>query len=271
MSSTGRYRITRFKRIYVEITSSCNLNCSFCQETLRAPVFMSTEQFTHVLKEIKPYTNFIYLHVKGEPLLHPQLENILKMCREENIIVNITTNGTLLHKQLDTLIKYPVHQINVSIHSADDNDCIDIDSYIKNVFSSCEEIADKTETEISMRLWNTKIEPTLFGQKNIQIKPHIYVNVRSPFEWPSLDNKYCNPRGFCQGLRQHIAVLSNDAVVPCCLDGNAIMELGNIFDTPLKNILESERCINFIEGFRKKTAVEPLCQHCSFKEMFSHK
>ena len=135
MSSTGRYRITRFKRIYVEITSSCNLNCSFCQETLRAPVFMSTEQFTHVLKEIKPYTNFIYLHVKGEPLLHPQLENILKMCREENIIVNITTNGTLLHKQLDTLIKYPVHQINVSIHSADDNDCIDIDSYIKNVFS----------------------------------------------------------------------------------------------------------------------------------------
>lgn len=263
--------IARFKRIYIEITSACNLNCSFCQETLRDPVFMNTRQFEHVLKEVRPYTNYIYLHVKGEPLLHPQLEEILKMCRDADMTVNLTTNGTLIHRQLDTLIKYPVHQMNISMHSADDNDCINMETYIRELFDCCEQLTAQTETEVSLRLWNTKKEPTLFGQKNCRIKQHLYVNVQSPFEWPALDNAYFNDRGFCQGLRQHIAVLSNGTVVPCCLDGNAVMTLGNLFTTPLSEILAGERSRAFIDGFNAKRAVEPLCMHCSFKERFSEK
>lgn len=263
--------VSRFKRIYIEITSTCNLKCSFCQETKRSPHFMSIEEFSNVLEQIKPYTNYIYLHVKGEPLLHPDLEAILLKCQQADLTVNLTTNGTLIYKKLDTLIKYPVHQINVSMHSADDNDCIDIDTYINELFYSCEEILNKTDTEISLRLWNTKKEPFLFGERNCTIKRHLYVNVQSPFEWPELNSSYCNERGFCQGIRTHIAILSDGTVVPCCLDGNGIMKLGNIFETPLKDILASDRSVAFIEGFRNKYAVEPLCKHCSFKERFAHK
>lgn len=263
--------VTRFKRIYIEITSSCNLNCSFCQETLRAPKFMSVDEFTHVLSEVKPYTNYIYLHVKGEPLLHPQLESILQLCSKADITVNITTNGTLIKKRLPELIKYPVHQINLSMHSADDNDCIDMDTYIHEVFESCETLLENTDTEISLRLWNTKENPHIFGQKNVKIKEHLHINVQSPFEWPSIENDYFCERGFCQGLRTHIAILSNGVVVPCCLDGNGIMELGNIFTSSLESILSSERSIAFRNGFNAKRAVEPLCMHCSFKERFNHK
>ena len=53
--------VARFKRIYIEITSSCNLKCSFCQETLRSPHFMSVDEFAHTLQQIRPYTNYIYL------------------------------------------------------------------------------------------------------------------------------------------------------------------------------------------------------------------
>lgn len=226
--------VARFKRIYIEITSSCNLKCSFCQETLRSPHFMSVDEFAHTLQQIRPYTNYIYLHVKGEPLLHPQLDEILALCRRAGVTVNLTTNGTLLAQKLPILLA-------------------------------------QTDTEISLRLWNTTGVPTLFGEKNCVIKRHLYVNVQSPFEWPALDNAYCNDRGFCQGLRQHMAVLSDGTVVPCCLDGNAVMALGNIFTTPLKDILAGERSVRFIEGFRAKRAVEPLCRHCSFKERFSHK
>lgn len=120
---------------------------------------MPIEDFGHILDEIRPYTNYIYLHVKGEPLLHPQLADILSLCRDCGITVNLTTNGTLIRQRLDTLIKYPVHQINVSMHSADDNDCIDMDTYINDLFYSCETLLDKTDTEISLRLWNTKNEP----------------------------------------------------------------------------------------------------------------
>lgn len=259
----------RFKRIYIEITSSCNLHCSFCQETLRPPAFLSVEQFAYILQEIKSYTNFIYLHVKGEPLLHPQLEEILRLCRESEITVNITTNGTLLKNRLETLIKYPVHQINISLHSADDNDCIDMDEYIKNVFFSCEEILARSDTEISMRLWNTKNEPLIFGQNNYHIKNRLHINIQSPFQWPDLNSSYCNPHGICQGLRTHIAVLSNGTVVPCCLDGNGVIALGNIFTESLKDILENERTVGILDNFRRRLAAEPLCRHCSYKERFA--
>lgn len=263
--------VARFKRIYIEITSSCNLKCSFCQETLRKPHFMSVEEFAYILEQVHPYANYIYLHVKGEPLLHPQLRDILVCCKNAGMTVNLTTNGTLLKDKLDILLNTPPHQINISLHSADDNDCINMDSYIRQLFYSCEKLLAHTDTEISLRLWNTKEEPLLFGECNCVIKRHLYVNVQSPFEWPSLDSAYCNERGFCQGLRQHFAILSNGTVVPCCLDGNGIMALGNVLKTPLKDILESPRSQGFTAGFRKKQAVEPLCQHCSFKERFSHK
>lgn len=263
--------VARFKRIYIEITSACNLNCSFCQETLRSPHFMSVKEFEHVIEEIGPFTNYIYLHVKGEPLLHPDLDKILDICNANNIKVNLTTNGTLISEKLDTLIHHPVHQINVSLHSAEDNDCIDMDTYIKGLFSSCEQLLSKTNTEITLRLWNSQNKPFLFGERNCVIKRHLYVNVQSPFEWPSLDCSYFNDRGFCQGLRQHMAILSDGTVVPCCLDGNAVMNLGNIFSTHLSSILESERSQKFIAGFHAMRAVEPLCKHCSFKERFSNK
>ena len=147
--------VARFKRIYIEITSSCNLKCSFCQETLRSPHFMSVDEFAHTLQQIRPYTNYIYLHVKGEPLLHPQLDEILALCRKAGVTVNLTTNGTLLADKLPILLAHPPHQMNVSLHSADDNDCIDMDTYIAQLFASCETLLAQTDTEISLRLWNT--------------------------------------------------------------------------------------------------------------------
>ena len=263
--------VARFKRVYVEITNSCNLHCSFCQKTLREPYFMSVDEFSTVIERIRHYTNYIYLHVKGEPLLHPQLAQILKICEDSGITVNLTTNATLIREKLPTLLAHPVHQINVSLHSADDNDCIDMDTYIHNLFEACETLLAKTDTEISLRLWNTRKDPLLFGDKNCTIKRHLYVNVQQPFEWPDLNSSYCNDRGFCQGLRHHIAILCDGTVVPCCLDGNGVMALGNIFDMTLEDILKLPRSIAFMEGFKRKTAVEPLCQHCSFKERFLHK
>ena len=138
---------------------------------------MSIDEFSHVIEQVKPLTEFIYLHVKGEPLLHPQLGDILQICHDEGMRVNITTNGTLLKKQLDTLIVHPVHQINISMHSADDNDCIDMDTYFKNITECCNMLNEKTDTEISLRLWTTLEKPNLFGQKNLTIRKKLYINV----------------------------------------------------------------------------------------------
>ena len=213
---------------------------------------MSVDEFRTVIERIGHYTNYIYLHVKGEPLLHPQLGEILKICQDADMTVNLTTNATLIKEKLPVLLEYPVHQINVSLHSADDNDCIDMDSYIHNLFESCETLLDKTDTEISLRLWNTKKEPFLFGEKNCTIKRHLYINVQSPFEWPDVNSTYCNERGFCQGLRQHMAILCDGTVVPCCLDGNGVMALGNILDSTLEEILQAHEALHLWKDSRKR-------------------
>ncbi len=264
-------KIKRFKRIYIEITNVCNLSCTFCQPTKREKRFMSVEEFSHIIHEVKPFTNYVYLHVKGEPLLHPHLEEIIQICTENGIIVDITTNGTLLKKNMDTLVKFPVHRINISVHDADDNSCVDYENYIQELFSFCNNINEKTSTEISLRLWNTPDKPTIFGKNNIDIRSHLSLNIQSPFEWPDIENTYYNDRGFCQGLRTHVAILSDGTVIPCCLDGNGVIPLGNIFTSHFDDILSGKRAQDMIQGFRCRKAIEPLCSHCSFKERFSKK
>ena len=85
----------KFRKIYIEITNVCNLKCSFCSEVTKKRRFMTKEEFELILKKINKYTDYIYLHVKGEPLLHKEIIEFIKMASKYNIKVNLTTNGTL--------------------------------------------------------------------------------------------------------------------------------------------------------------------------------
>lgn len=62
-----------FSRMYLEITTCCNLSCSFCPGTKRPAAFLSPENFHTLAAKLRPYGEHLYLHVMGEPLLHPQL------------------------------------------------------------------------------------------------------------------------------------------------------------------------------------------------------
>ena len=106
----------RFKRVYIEITNVCNLSCNFCPKTMRKAHSMDVDSFKKILDQVKPYTDYLYLHLKGEPLLHPNLPEFLDLCAEREFKVNITTNGTLLRKMKDKIIKKPsIRQINISL------------------------------------------------------------------------------------------------------------------------------------------------------------
>ena len=89
----------RFSRCYLEITNRCNLSCSFCPKTKRPARTLSPAEFRLLAEKIRPYTDYLYLHVLGEPLMHPELETLLGICGELNFRVVITTNGTLLPAQ----------------------------------------------------------------------------------------------------------------------------------------------------------------------------
>lgn len=282
----------RFQKIYIEITNICNLKCSFCPEGRREKEFMSIEDFEYIINQIKDYTNLITLHVKGEPLVHPRLEKILYCCEQNEISVNITTNGTLLLEKGEILQKSKaLRQLNISLHSLSKNQNIDLKKYMENVFNVVKKLDG---TYISYRLWNltdirknteniellkcleneyncTNLINKAKDNEFVELSKNIFLNQDVEFEWPDIKGKVISDTGTCWGLRNQIAILVGGEVVPCCLDQNGDINLGNIFLQSFEEIINSEYSKQLIKGFEENRIIHNLCKRCGFRGKFSNK
>jgi len=289
----------KYKKIYLEITNVCNLKCDFCPETKRQAAFMSEATFKRILEQIKPFTDYIYLHVKGEPLLHPHLDSFLDISYEQGFKVNITTNGTLINKVADVLIKKPaVRQINFSLHSFDGNQIgISKEEYIDSILNFSSRAMVESNIIISLRLWNLdehlattdqrkrnltimhkieekfklpyKIQGNLSEKKALKIGDQVYLNQDYEFKWPDLKEEEDFNQGSCFGLRNQVAILVNGAVVPCCLDGEGIINLGNIHEYEFAEIISGKRAEEIRLGFCNKNILEELCRKCGYRKRFN--
>lgn len=274
----------RFKKVYIEISNVCNLNCSFCPGTKRTAKIMTEAEFKTVIQKVAPFTDYVYFHLLGEPLLHPKLESFLKIAEENGLKVIITTNGTLLKDKSDILLNSKSHYKTViSLHSFEANQNQNFNDYIND----CLDYAKTAEGEkiVVLRLWNNGGEDTL--NQNIlekiesrfpapwrdtrggkQIGNNIYIQFGDKFDWPDIESSNESDTAFCYGMRDQIGILSNGTVVPCCLDNNGEINLGNIFESDLKDIINSERALNIYNGFSNRKACEELCKKCSFARKF---
>ena len=275
----------KFKKVYIEITNKCNLNCSFCSKSNKKKRKMSTDEFENVLKKIDVYTDYIYLHVKGEPLLHSHFKDILELSSKYHKQVNITTNGTLLKYRLDDIVSSKVvRQINISMQSMVN------ENYLNDILESVEYILNNSNIQVVLRFWalennqfsslqkdiilkiikyfklDANIIKNIQEKNNITLRNRLYLNKDSLFVWPSLENDYYNEIGKCHGLKTHIGILSDGTVVPCCLDSEGIINLGNIFNENLDDIINSNRSQNIIKSFNDNKVCELLCKKCSFKD-----
>lgn len=290
--------MNRFKKIYIEICNVCNLKCDFCPPTLRKPQIMSTETFCEILDQIKGYSDYLYFHVKGEPLLHPDLGLLLDISHEKGFQVNITTNGTMIRSVADQLMGKPaLRQINFSLHSFDGNEGgPDKQEYVKDILSFAKTATEQSALRVGLRLWNLsedneinidrkrnneilqfieeefelpyKIQERVEPGRGIKVAERIYLNQDHQFQWPDLKEEEDDGRGFCYGLRSQAAILVDGTVVPCCLDGESILSLGNIKDQPFSEIIRSERANRLVEGFSRREAVEELCRKCGYRKRF---
>ena len=280
-----------FKKIYIEITNICNLNCKFCPETSRKKEFMTAENFEEIIKKIHKYTNLVYLHVKGEPLLHNKLEDILKILEKYNLKANITTNGTLIKDKLD-ILKHSktVRQINFSIHSVTQNK-IENEKYLKDIFESVEELDNVI---ISYRLWNLRtikeneinsaiikmieeyykivnLKQELAETDFIKLKENVFINQDVEFTWPDITKEPIVEKGRCLALKEQIAILVDGTVVPCCLDNNGDIPLGNMFNEELEDILQKNKTLEIKNNFEKSIITCKLCKTCGFLKRLQSK
>lgn len=288
----------KFKKVYIEITNVCNLSCSFCPPTRRKPEFMTAETFKKILERIKIYTDYIYLHVKGEPLLHPEIDKLLEISHDFDYKVNLTTNGTRIAEHSEMLLSKPaLRQISFSLQSLESEEFIQKQAYLTPIIEFLKKAVISTLMTFELRLWNLnpnlieknernqnhqmleliersldlpfEIEEIMNKGKGVKIADRIYLSQSNEFEWPDISKNPISKKGFCYGLRNQVAILVDGTVVPCCLDSDGIMSLGNIMDTEdFSTIINSNRANSIFEGFSRRSAVEKLCMTCGYRTRF---
>lgn len=276
----------RFRKIYVEISNKCNLSCSFCPGTKRAPQAMDRASFGSLLPKLRPFTDYLYFHLMGEPLCHPDLGAFLQMSYESGFRVILTTNGTLLARNQELLLSSPaLHKIHISLHAFEANDLqIPFQEYLNGCLSFGR--AAEGKKIVVYRLWNAggadernnEILESLHsafpgrwipGRQGTAIGNLVFLEPGDKFDWPDLEASERTGSFFCYGLRDQIGVLADGTVVPCCLDHEGDIPLGNIFQDDMQSILDSPRAKALYAGFSKGVASEPLCRRCGYASRFT--
>ena len=252
-----------FKRMYLEITNVCNLRCAFCPGTQRPRRFMTPEEFRQLATRLRPYGTYLMLHVMGEPLLHPQLAELLDIAGELDFRVCLVTNGTLLPRQLPTLEGSPaLHKLSVSLHSFEGNGRQDAAApYLEGVWQAAQRLSSRGVL-CALRLWNGG------GLGNRRLGEGLFLEPGERFDWPDPAAPDSGTE-FCHGLRSQIAVLCDGTVVPCCLDSEGRLALGNLHRQELAEILASPRATAMATGFSRRQPSEELCRRCGYAARFS--
>lgn len=273
-----------YKKVYVEITNVCNMNCSFCHGHHRPPRQMTIKEFSHILDSLTDQTKYIYYHLMGEPLTHPQLPEFIQLAGEKGYKSIITTNGTLLDQRGDELLAARVHKVNLSVHSFENGSREDHRRYVLKLTHFAQK-ARKEGTIIVFRLWNRNcdkgmndmalqyLQEQISGEwktnsQGIKLQDNIYLEWGERFEWPDKGAEIQGTRFSCYGLKDQFGILSDGTVVPCCLDSDGVINLGNIFTQEIASILNSERATAIAEGFRCGIAAEDLCKRCGYAQRF---
>lgn len=270
-----------YSRAYVEITNICNKDCSFCPGHVREPQRMTEAEFDAITDKLRGVTEYLYYHLMGEPTTHPLLPKFIGIAAEKGYKSVVTTNGTLLGKVGDALIASGIYKVNISMHSFEGDDVEEYRKYI----DTCLDFADRASSKgilVILRLWNEGYD----GGKNsdilrimkerfadgewksaangARIRHRLHLEYGERFAWPDMGAEDTGEDVFCRGLFDHFSILCDGTVVPCCLDRNGDIALGNIFNGDINEMLLSSRATAIREGFKKRTVSEELCRRCGY-------
>lgn len=291
--------VPSIKKAYFEITNVCNLSCSFCPGTKRKKRFVSAEEFRNAAEKLKGRVPYLYLHLMGEPTLHPDFSRITDIAAELGFKVILTTNGTTLTEKRELLLRDgKIYKISISLHSFEANDAsrIDMNGYLDGCFDFARCAAEKGIICV-LRLWNldgksvsgqNALNPRIMSamrryfegnwaetRSGMRISEKVFLEFDKKFNWPDSEKKREedeeNADFFCHGLRDQIGILCDGTVVPCCLDSEGGMPLGNIFESDYEEIMSSPRVKKFYDTVSARRCPSALCRSCGYAERFTKK
>ena len=275
-------------KIYLEITNVCNLDCSFCHKTARAKRLMTEKEFDLLLSKLEGKARYLFFHLMGEPTLHPLLPKFIEKARAAGFLPAVTTNGSLLSQKGAELLTALPYKVSISLHAPEANPAFSAEGYLESCVSFAKEAAGRG-CIIALRLWNlgsgadnTAILDFLHkafpdewkdirGGQSQRLAEKIFLEWGERFDWPDPQAPECDSNAdlFCYGLRDQIGILCDGRVVPCCLDADGNLTLGNLFESELDEILASPRARAIYDGFTRRRGVESMCRRCGYARRFS--
>ncbi|MBQ4091105.1 MAG: SPASM domain-containing protein [Clostridia bacterium] len=273
-------------KIYLEITNVCNLDCSFCHKTARQKKLLTEQEFNILTDKLQGRAKFLYFHLMGEPTLHPLLPKFIDIARQKGFLPMLTTNGSLLSKCGGELLSHLPYKISISLHAPEANPTFADEGYLDVCIDFAKQAA--RGCIVALRLWNlgtdsdnsavlTRLHAEFTGEwgevrggSSLRLAPKLFLEWGEHFDWPDRSAPECSPDTdvFCYGLRDQIGVLCDGTCVPCCLDAEGDLALGNLFDLELDEILSSPRARAIYEGFSHRRACESLCRKCGYAKRF---
>ena len=287
----------KFRKVHIEITNICNLKCTFCPPKIKPSKTMNLEEFDKLNSQVKKFTKELAYHIVGDPLVLSNLNEYLNISKNHGLKVNIvTTANNMTAKHHEVLMNETIRQINFSLNSYNANSHKkSLDEYLNPIFEFVKYAQNKKhEYFINFRIWNidenksayefnnqvfSKINE-YFGSnintdeiykqkpKNIRISRKLFIHFDDYFNWPDLKNDIVSKTGTCYGLDSHFGILSTGELVPCCLDQNACVDLGNVFENSVEDILNSKRVKDIQNGFKNNILIEEFCQKCEYRTRF---
>ncbi|MFZ4405390.1 MAG: radical SAM/SPASM domain-containing protein [Pseudobdellovibrionaceae bacterium] len=291
--------VKRFQKVHIEISNICNLQCSFCPEVIRNKKIMDVSVFENIIQQVAPLTQLVCFHLMGDPLVHPHLSELIQICEKHQVKIFFVTNGVLIKdSNADLLLSPAFYQVNFSLHSFFDNfPGKDPTIYLNKIFQWTHlALQQRPDLYINYRLWNLqdvkgsateniemlhKIEEQfdwkmndgvdVRRKKSWRIKNKLYLHFDTEFVWPDIHLPILGSSGTCYGLSSHFGILADGTVVPCCLDKEASIALGNVHEQSVTDILNSARAVAMADGFRQNKLLENLCQRCQYIERFQRK
>lgn len=271
-----------FKRIYIEITNHCNLACPFCVSKSQND-YLSLSNFTHIINQVSTYTDYIYLHILGEPMSHPYFYQLLDIIEKTTLKVQLVTNGTYLNK-FDKLLSYQcLRKLSISLHSID---YIKVtQDYFNNIDNLIIQAQNKNNFNLELRFYNLEnlkhhaykyylelkdkyVFQDTKRKDSYKLKDNVYIYHQKLFKWPNINDKTLQPDGYCLGGLEMLGILCGGDVVLCCLDGRGSTKIGNIFQETMADILKNPSYLAHLENLTKHKLTFELCQKCTYKSRF---
>lgn len=273
----------KYSRVYVEITNVCNMSCSFCPGTKREPRFMSKEELSVLLDKLVGITDHLYFHLMGEPTLHPNLVEFIEMATLRGYRPMLTTNGSLLSDFGAQIVAAGAYKVNISLHSFEKNSRAEQKAYLEGCVNFAK-LAASRGVIVALRLWNggsgadnssvleflheSFPDGWISGNRGDKLADKIFLEYADRFAWPDILGEDLGEEIYCHGLSDHFGILCDGSIVPCCLDRDGVITLGNAFSDDIRQVLSGERCMSMLEGFRNRRVIEPLCKRCPYARRF---